>query len=129
MADTNTLQFHCTTCPSECLLDVVVEECGETSSVVSVHGNRCRRGAAFAEQEIVCPMRILASTIPISGGDQPLLPVRTEEAIPRSLHMQAMGLLRATQASAPIRMGDVIVPNILDTGIDLVASLDVDQAF
>ena len=128
MAATQTMQFHCTTCPSECMLDVVVDMSAGTPKIESVHGNRCQRGAAFAEQEITCPMRILASTVPIIGGDQPLLPVRTKEAIPRSLHMQAMELLRATQASAPVSMGDVIIPNILDTGVDLVASLDIDRA-
>ena len=40
--------------------------------------------------------------------------------------MQAMELLRATQAVAPVRMGDVVVPDILDSGVDVVASLDID---
>ena len=77
MADTQALQFHCTTCPSECLLDVVIEKDGDVTRVLSVHGNRCQRGAAFAEQETTCPMRILATTVPVTGGDQPLLPART----------------------------------------------------
>ena len=126
MADTQALQFHCTTCPSECLLDVVIEKDGDVTRVLSVHGNRCQRGAAFAEQETTCPMRILATTVPVTGGDQPLLPVRTRESIPRALHMQAMELLRATQAVAPVRMGDVVVPDILDSGVDVVASLDIE---
>lgn len=126
MAETQTLQFHCTTCPSECLLDVVVLQDGDAPRVTSVSGNRCKRGAAFAEQEITCPMRILATTVPVAGGDQPLLPVRTKESIPRALHARAMEILRGTQAAAPVRMGDVIVHNILDTGVDVVASLDID---
>lgn len=127
MAYTQSQQFHCTTCPSECLLDVIVEKDGSSSKVISVHGNRCPRGAAFAEQEITCPMRILATTVPVMGGDQPLLPVRTKESIPRALHMEAMELLRRTHVNAPVRMGDVIVQNILDSGIDVVASLDIDR--
>ena len=56
------------------------------------------------------------------------MPARSREAIPRALHMQAMELLRATQAVAPVRMGDVVVPDILDSGVDVVASLDIDCA-
>lgn len=126
MPAVQTLQFHCTTCPSECLLDVTVEQEGDTSTVLSVKGNRCQRGAAFAKQETTCPMRILATTVPVRGGDQALLPVRTAAVIPRTLHMQAMELLRTTQVNAPVRMGDVIVQNILDSGVDVIASLDID---
>ena len=28
----------------------------------------------------------------------------------------------------PIRMGDVVLPNLLDTGTDLIASMDIDPA-
>ena len=99
---TSTETFHCTTCPSECLLTVCVERDGDgVARVTSVHGNRCPRGKRFAEQEVVCPMRILATTVVVEGGDERLVPVR---------------------------MGDVIAANLLDTGVDLVASMDVGLA-
>ena len=64
----------------------------------------------------------------VSGDDEALLPVRTAEAIPLELHAQAMALIRGLVVNAPIRMGDVILPNFLDTNIDLVASMDIDPA-
>ena len=125
-----TLQFNCTTCPSECLLTVEVERDAD-GAVVEVHfvtGNSCPRGDTFAHQELTCPMRVLTTTVAVSGGDEALLPVRTVEAIPLALHAQAMNLIRGLIVGAPIRMGDVVLENLLNTNIDLIASMDIDPA-
>ena len=123
-----TLQFNCTTCPSECLLTVEVERGADVAvvEVRSVTGNSCPRGDTFANQELTCPMRVLTTTVAVSGGDEALLPVRTAEAIPLALHAQAMNLIRGLAVDAPIRMGDIVLPNLLNTGIDLIASMDID---
>ena len=100
---TKTLQFNCTTCPSECLLTVEVERDvnGSVAAVRSVTGNSCPRGDKFARQELTCPVRVLATTVAVSGGDEALLPVRTAEAIPLALHAQAMALIRGLVVNAP----------------------------
>ncbi len=123
-----TLQFNCTTCPSECLLTVEVERSadGAVAEVHSVAGNSCPRGDKFAHQELTCPMRVLTTTVAVSGGDEALLPVRTAEAIPLALHAQAMDLIRGLVVDAPIRMSDVVLKDLLGTGIDLIASMDID---
>lgn len=125
-----TLRFNCTTCPSECLLTVEVERDadGAVAEVHSVIGNSCPRGDTFARQELTYPMRVLTTTVAVSGGDETLLPVRTAEAIPLELHAQAMDLIRDLVVKAPIRMSDVVLPNLLDTGTDLIASMDIDRA-
>ena len=125
-----TLQFNCTTCPSECLLTAEVERDadGRVAAVRSVGGNSCPRGDKFAHQELTCPMRVITTTVAVSGGDEALLPVRTAEAIPLELHTQAMALIRGLVVNAPIRMGDVVLENLLDTNINLVASMDIDPA-
>ena len=125
-----TLQFNCTTCPSECLLTVEVKRGadGAVAEVYSVAGNSCPRGDKFAHQELTCPMRVLTTTVALSGGDEALLPVRTAEAIPLELHAQAMDLIRGLVVDAPIRMGDVVLDDLLDTGINLIASMDIDPA-
>lgn len=125
-----TLQLNCTTCPSECLLTVDIERDadGAVVDVRSVTGNSCLRGDMFAHQELTCPMRVLTTTVAVSGGDEALLPVRTAEAIPLALHAQTMTLIRDLVVNAPIRMGDVVLEDLLDTGIDLIASMDIDPA-
>lgn len=132
MSDTviETLQFNCTTCPSECLLTVEVERDadGNVAKVRSVAGNSCPRGDKFAHQELTCPMRVLTTTVAVSGGDEALLPVRTADAIPLALHAQAMALIRGMVVDAPIRMGDIVLEDLLSTNIDLIASMDIDPA-
>lgn len=125
-----TLQFNCTTCPSECLLTVEVERDADDAvvEVRSVTGNSCPRGNTFAHQELTCPMRVLTTTVAVSGGDEALLPVRTAEAIPLALHAQAMDLIRGLVIDVPIHMGDVVLENLLDTNINLIASMDIDRA-
>lgn len=73
-------------------------------------------------------MRVLTTTVAVSCGDEALLPVRTAEAIPLELHAQAMALIRGLVVNAPIRMGDVVLENLLDTNINLIASMDIDPA-
>lgn len=125
-----TLRFNCTTCPSECLLTVEVER-NANGAVVEVHsvtGNSCPRGDKFAHQELTYPMRVLTTTVAVSGGDEALLPVRTAEAIPLELHTQAMDLIRGLVIDAPIHMGDVVLEDLLGTSINLIASMDIDPA-
>lgn len=125
---TEKLQFNCTTCPSECLLTVEVERDADgVAEVRSVAGNSCPRGDKFAHQELTCPMRVLTTTVAVSGGDEALLPVRTAEAIPLALHAHAMDLIRDLVVNAPIRMGDIVLENLLDTNINLIASMDIDR--
>ena len=125
-----TLQFNCTTCPSECLLTVEVERSadGAVAEVHSVTGNNCPRGDKFAHQELTCPMRVLTTTVAVSGGEETLLPIRTAEAIPLALHAHAMDLIRDLVVNAPIRMGDIVLEDLLGTNIDLIASMDIDRA-
>lgn len=125
-----TLRFNCTTCPSECLLTVEVERDADDAvvEVRYVTDNSCPRGDKFAHQELTCPVRVLTTTVTVSGGYKALLPVRTAEAIPLALHAQAMNLIRGLVVEAPIRMGDVVLKDLLGTNIDLIASMDIDPA-
>lgn len=125
-----TLQFNCTTCPFECLLTVEVERDADGAVVEmrSVAGNSCPRGDKFAHQELTCPMRVLTTTVAVSGGEETLLPIRTAEAIPLALHAHAMDLIRDLVVNAPIRMGDIVLEDLLGTNIDLIASMDIDRA-
>ena len=125
-----TLQFNCTTCPSESLLTKQQESHANPpeEEMRSQTGNNCPRGDKFAHQELTCPMRVLTTTVAVSGGDEALLPVRTAEAIPLALHAQAMALIRGVVVDAPNRMGDIVLENLLNTNINLIASMDIDRA-
>lgn len=120
----NTRELICTVCPNGCRLTVAVNPDGTAASVT---GARCKRGETFGRQEVVCPQRVLTSTVVVDGKQgEELLPVRSSDAFALNLHLQVMALLHHVRVSAPVKMGDVILKNVLDSGVDIIASCDMD---
>ena len=125
MSDALTVKkFYCTVCPSECQLVVTLDENG---GIATVAGNSCPRGEQFGRQEAICPMRVLTSTIRLKNAktDERLISVRTRDAIPLSLQTQAMDVIRRTSVTPPVKMGDTVIANICDSGVDVIASCSV----
>lgn len=114
---TITEKVICVTCPKGCTLEVTRE--GQT--VVAVK-NGCKRGHEYARQELVDPRRKVASSVRILGAIHPLLPVYTSEAFPKPRISELLRLLRNVEVAAPVKIDQVIVENVLDTGIDVLAS-------
>jgi CxxC motif-containing protein len=108
-------------------MEVVLAESGNNQEVVSVADNQCPRGEAYVRREILDPRRILTSTVGVVGGAQRLVPVKTAEEIPRNMLMQCMEIIRRTCCRAPVRRGDIIIRDILGTGISVVACADVEK--
>lgn len=115
-------ELICVNCPMGCRLTAVIED----NKVVSVTGNRCPRGKAYAETECIRPERILTTTVRITGGIHRVLPVISEQALPLDRIMEAMEVLRTVQVQAPVAVGDIIAADILGTGINIVASRSMD---
>ena len=115
-------ELICVNCPVGCRLTAVIED----GKVVSVAGNRCPRGKAYAETECIRPMRILTTTVRITGGIHRVLPVITTAEIPLDRMADAMKLIRTVTVKAPVAAGEVIIRNLLDTSVDLAASRSMD---
>ncbi len=122
---TKVIDMTCVVCPIGCHLKVTVDENGK---FVSVTGNRCPRGEAYAKEEITDPKRVLPTSVKVIGGELPLVSVRTERAIPKRLIFDAMNVIKSIQVNAPVRRGQVIVKNILDTDVNLIATRTVKKS-
>ena len=114
----------CLQCPFACNITVSIDDAGNISEFKN---NRCERGKKYATQEIVCPVRVLTSTVALETKDKehPLLPVQTNGPIPKHLLLDAMKVISKIKVKAPIKYNEVIYPNLLDTGIDLVSTFEV----
>ena len=108
----------CTVCPQGCRITVS----GEGSRIDSISGFTCARGETYARQEFICPMRILTGSVRTENAAEPLLPVRSADRIPRDRIPECMQILRGVKVKAPVKIHDVIVKDILGTGVDIVAS-------
>lgn len=126
VAATNVQEVTCTTCPVGCRISVVLDEAGQP---VTISGNRCKRGIGYAASEVTNPQRVVTSTVwAVSGdGHRRLLPVRTKSAVPKKLMFQIMESISGLTVNTPVQMGQVVVSNILDTGVDIIASRSIDN--
>lgn len=121
----------CILCPNGCELQVAYEtvmeagSAGESTNLLSVSGNKCPRGEEYARQEIINPMRNIASSVALAGGTMPLVSVRLTGPIPKAKIMDVMEVIRTTSAQAPVRIGDVIIRDVLGLGVDVIATRSV----
>ena len=112
-----TKEFVCIVCPNSCHL-TVTEENGE----IKVSGNSCKRGKEHGINEFTRPMRMLTSTVAITGGLLPRLSVVSTGVVPKDQVNDCLQQIYGVTVKAPVRCGDVIIENILNTGVDIVAS-------
>jgi len=110
----------CVTCPKGCTLTVTRD--GQT--VVKVE-NGCKRGHEYARQELTDPRRMVATSVRITGGLHPLLPVYTSAAFPKPRIPELLAVLREVDVPAPVSLDQAILKNVLETGIDIRASRDM----
>ncbi len=112
-------ELTCIGCPKGCHL-LVDEE-----NDYKVTGNSCSIGAEYGRNELLNPTRILTSTVKITGGIHEMLPVRSDKAIAKDKLFEVMESLKRVRVTSPIKMGDVIIENVLDTGANIIASRDM----
>lgn len=111
-------ELTCIGCPLGC--QITVEMNG--NNVVSVTGNTCPRGKAYAEKEVTNPTRIVTSTVKVEGGEKKFISVKTKEDIPKSKIFDVMKEINKAVAKAPVNFGDVIISNVAGTGVDVIAT-------
>ena len=112
----------CINCPMGCALNVEMEK----DEVVSVSGNTCKRGDVYARKELTNPTRIVTSTVQVTGGTADMVSVKTKEDIPKDRIFECVRALKGVQVDAPVRIGDVIVSDVACTGVDVIATKNVD---
>ena len=111
----------CIGCPMGCSITVTLEG----GSVVSVVGNTCPRGDAYARSEVTHPTRMVTSTVRVVGGSAPMVSVKTARAIPKEKIFAVMDALRPVTVHAPVSIGDVVLEDAAGTGVPVVATKQV----
>lgn len=111
----------CISCPMGCQLKVKID--GED---ITVTGNNCKNGETYGIAEVTDPRRVIPSTVVIKNGKLPRLPVKTKDAVPKDMIFDIMDEINKVVVEAPVKMGDIIIENVLDTGVDVVASRSMD---
>lgn len=139
--DAITRELTCINCPLGCQVSVTYEEArgedkqraglpdtpGSASSpritILSVTGNSCPRGDRYARSEVTDPRRTVTTTVPVVGSaTEHMLSVKTATDIPKGKMLDCVAALHKVVAHAPVHIGDVILPNVCGTGVDVVAT-------
>ena len=118
----NERELICIGCPMGCPIVVKMED----GKVVSVTGNTCPRGDAYARKEVTDPTRIVTTTVRVADGKVPMINVKTEYDIPKDKIFDCIVALRGVTIKAPVQIGDIVLENVAGTGVNIVAAGNMD---
>ncbi|NBI06987.1 DUF1667 domain-containing protein [Senegalia massiliensis] len=115
----------CIVCPIGCRLTITEDP--KSDDGYKVEGNNCPRGEKYGIKEVTNPTRVLTTTVKIVGAHLSRIPVISNDGIPKDKLFEAMEIINNLEIIAPIKSGDVVVKNILDTRVDIVASRSMEK--
>lgn len=69
---------------------------------------------------------IFTSIVRVKGSDKyKVVPVKSSKEVDRSLWIQLSNVIGRIYVSVPIKVGNIICKNILNTGIDIICTRDL----
>ena len=110
----------CIVCPIGCRMKIT-----GTMDNLEVSGNICKKGITYANDEITNPVRMVCTTVKINGGIHNVIPVKTDRAIPDKYKLEVVKAVNDITLTSPVKMGDIIIPDIFGTGVNIVAERDM----
>ncbi len=110
----------CINCPMGCRMEVTLED----GAVISVKGNTCKRGETYAHQECTQPLRMITAVAPVKNSFAPVS-LKTRTPIPKAKITECMRAIDALELEAPIHAGDVLISDVVGTGVDVIATKSV----
>lgn len=117
-----TRDMTCIGCPLGCSLSVTID--GEN---IKVSGNTCPNGERYAINEVKNPTRIVTSTVKVLGGKGERVSCKTICAIPKGKIFDCMAEIRKAKVNAPIKIGDVLIADVAGTGVNVIATKNIDN--
>lgn len=114
-------ELTCIGCPLGCNLQIQIEN----DIIKNIEGHSCKRGIEYAEKECTNPTRIVTTTIKVIGGESEVLSVKTDGDIPKNVVFNCVQELKKVNINAPINIGEVILINFLNTGVNIVSTMNV----
>lgn len=116
-------EIVCTGCPLGCRVTLPLEE---SNDIAGVSGASCKAGEKYAVREHKFPNRVLTTTVLAEGRSETRLPVKSSRPVPKHELARHVKSLAGVEARPPVKPGDIIVRNFLDTGVDLIATGKLD---
>lgn len=115
-------EMICIKCPRGC--NLIVENIEDIKNL-KVTGNQCPRGEKYAYDEITDPKRTVTATARIDSKTDRRLPVRTDGEIPKDKFKEIVDIISSLNLKGPIKRGEIIIENVDDTGVNVIATKTV----
>lgn len=112
-------EFICIVCPNGC--HIKVDDSG------NITGYTCIRGLNYVKQELVNPRRGLTSTFKVSKGKNLVCPCRSSDNVPKDKMMEIIKEIDKLDVEAPISSHQVVIKNVLNLGIDIIATKEIEK--
>lgn len=113
-------ELTCISCPMGCQMTVLMDD-----ESIRVTGNTCKRGEVYARKEVKNPRRVVTSTVKVNGGEFARVSVKTETDVPKDKIFDCMKEILKAEATAPVKIGDIVITNCAGTGVTVVATREV----
>lgn len=116
------MEMVCIVCPNGCRLDVT-----QNGNEISVLGNKCKRGEAFARTELTAPTRSVTTLVASTVEGFPVVSVRTDGEIPKGKIFDLVRLLKNVVLDKPLSIGTVVLADVFGTGVNVITTTDMRQ--
>lgn len=111
----------CISCPTGCRLTAS----GKTADGEwEITGNRCPRGVVYAQNELNDPRRIVTAVVRSDSEQQPYLPVRTDQPLPKRFIAPLLNRLYQMEVKIPVKCGGLLLADVENTGVNVIFSCD-----
>ena len=118
-----TKQVTCIVCPIGCKILVRKDD----SICEVLEGNKCKKGLEYAIHETLDPRRLLTSSVLVKDGEWPLVSVKSSKPVPKEKIFIVLKELKKIYVFAPVYLGDVIIRNVADSDIDIIATKNINK--
>ena len=116
-----TREMICINCPIGCSLTVTQADDG----MITVTGNTCKHGETYGITEMTAPKRVVTSIVKVDNREDAFVSVKSAAPITKSKMFEAMDIIRAATISAPVKIGDIVIKDILGE-TDIIATSNID---
>ena len=109
-------EYICIVCPKGCHIEVDGE---------NISGYTCLRGLNYVKQESIDPRRILTTTVKVNDKNIRVCPVKSSDTLPKDKLFASMEEINKISVNLPIKLHQVVIKNILNTGVDIITTKEI----
>lgn len=112
----------CYGCNKACVLSI-----DKYDDDIEISGNKCDKGLEYANTEANNNKSIFTTLVRIKGADFNVVSVKSSKPLDKKIWRECSKALGRLYVGAPIKAGDIICKNILNTGADIICTKNIER--